>query len=195
MEIRSEKNRLREEYKIKRANIEPSKKRILDTKICERFLSLASFRFSDTLLMYYPLEGEVNVTPIAEAALALGKKVAYPKCDSKNLTMKFHFVESLSELKKGYYGINEPSENNPVYDIKDENIHSGTICLIPALVYDKCGYRIGYGKGYYDRYLAHFKGAKAGIVYGDFIIDNLPRGRFDLAVDYILSERGLSIIK
>lgn len=195
MEIKSEKNRLREEYKIKRANIEPSEKRILDTKICERFLSLASFRFADTLLMYYPLESEVDVTPIAKAALALGKKVAYPKCDSKNLTMDFYFVGSTDKLISGTYGIKEPSEDNPVYAIKNENIHNTTICLIPAVLYDKKGFRIGYGKGYYDRYLSRFKGAKAGIVYSDFIIDNLPHGRYDLAVDYILSERGVTIIK
>lgn len=194
-EIKSEKNRLRAEYKIKRDEMSPEEKALSDRKICERFISLASFRFADTLLMYHPLKGEVNVTPIAEEALKLGKKVAYPKCNSVTSDMDFYFIKSLSELEKGAYGIYEPSESNTKYDIKDKNAHTGTICLIPALVYDKCGYRIGYGKGYYDRYLAHFKGAKAGIVYGDFIIDNLPRGRFDLAVDYILSERGLSIIK
>lgn len=195
MKIKSEKNKLRAEYKIKRANIPSDEKTLLDKKICERFLSLASFRFADTLLMYHPLDGEVNVTPIAEAALKLGKRVAYPKCKTRAHTMDFYFVESLAELKSGAYGIYEPDESNPIYNIKDKNIHCGTICLIPALLYDKSGYRIGYGKGFYDRYLSHFKGVKAGIAYSDFIVDNLPRGRYDLAVDYILSERGLSIIK
>ena len=195
MEIKSEKNRLRAEYKIKREKMLPEEKALFDSKICERFISLASFRFADTLLMYHPLKGEVNVNPIAEEALKLGKKVAYPKCNTLTSDMDFYFIESLNELESGAYGIYEPSKNNPKYDIKDRNAHTGTIRLIPALLYDKSGYRIGYGKGFYDRYLAHFKGTKAGIVYSDFIIDELPRGRFDLAVDYILSERGLSITK
>lgn len=65
------------------------------------------------------------------------------------------------------------------------------ICIIPGIVYDKKGYRIGYGGGYYDRYLSSFKGTKVGVAYTDFIANSVPHGRFDLAVDVLITERGI----
>ena len=63
--------------------------------------------------------------------------------------------------------------------------------FIPGIVYDKKGYRIGYGGGYYDRYLSSFKGTKVGVAYTDFIANSVPHGRFDLAVDVLITERGI----
>ena len=62
------------------------------------------------------------------------------------------------------------------------------------MVYDKHGYRLGYGKGYYDRYLGNYSGSKVGMIYSDYIIDSLPRGRFDLNVDFIVTEKGLRVV-
>lgn len=194
-EIRNEKNRLREKYKLIRESITESEKAKLDEKIVNRFLSLVSYRFADTLLMYSPIKGEINVDPIAEAALKAGKKVAYPRCLPENSEMFFHYVNSLDELKKGYYGIREPDPTAPLFDPESVVSRESCVCLIPALSYDKKGYRIGYGKGYYDRYLSHFKGIKAGIVYSSCIADSLIHGRFDLSADFIISERGVNIIK
>ncbi len=194
-EIRNEKNRLREEYRRVRESITDSEKARLDTKIVNRFLSLVSYRFADTLLMYSPIKGEIDVNPIAEAALKAGKKVAYPRCLPENSEMFFHYVTSLDELKEGYYKIREPDPSAPLFTPDSVKSPESCVCLIPALVYDKRGYRIGYGKGYYDRYLSNFKGIKAGIVYNGCIVDSIVHGRFDLAADFIISERGVTIIK
>ena len=63
--------------------------------------------------------------------------------------------------------------------------------LVPAVVFDKEGYRIGYGKGFYDRFLSNFTGVKVGLVYSNMILPKVPRGRFDKHVDIIISERGV----
>lgn len=192
-ELRERKNRIREEYKALRRNMDPERKKAYDHKICQRFMSLASYRFADALLLYAPLKYEIDITPIAEDALKKGKTVAFPLCDPDSHTMAYHIISSLSDLKEGNYGISEPNASLPVYD---PNKHSGenTVCFVPALVFDRCGYRIGYGKGYYDRYLCSFGGAKMGVEYSGCIVDALPRGRFDTAVDFLVTEKGVITI-
>lgn len=189
-EIRQQKNGIREKYKALRASIPPDKKAEMDKRICETFISLATYRYSSIILMYAPKGTEVNIFPIAEKALADGKKVAFPRCTPNSHNMEYHFVTSLSELTPGAYGILEPSKTLPVYNREDL---SPTACLIPAIVYDTKGYRIGYGKGYYDRYLGTFKGSKVGVVYSDCITDKLPRGRFDLSADFLVTEKGIRV--
>ena len=126
----------------------------------------------------------------AERALADGKKVAFPRCIPDTHDMEYHFITSLDQLEKGTYGLLEPTPDLPVYD--RESVEP-TACIVPALVYDKRGFRLGYGKGYYDRYLGSYTGSKVGMIYSEFIIDTVPRGRFDLSVDFIVTERGLKV--
>jgi 5,10-methenyltetrahydrofolate synthetase len=190
-EIRIQKNKIRSVYIDKRGSLSPELRAAYDEKICERFMALVTYRYADALLLYSPLAHEININKIAIHALANGKTVAYPKCDTVGSTMEYHIVESLDQLVRGAYGIKEPPANLPVYDIKSTE---KAVCIVPALVYDKCGYRLGYGKGYYDRYLAEFNGAKVGLVYNDFIVPNVPRGRYDLAVDVLVTEKGVKAL-
>ncbi len=191
-EIRKRKNDIREKYKALRMAISPDIKAIMDEKICNYFLSLATYRYSSVILMYAPKSDEVNVFKIAERALADGKQVAFPRCKPESHDMDYHFVTDLSQLEKGSYGLLEPPPHLPIYDYK--NVTAPCACIIPALVYDKKGYRLGYGKGYYDRYLGNFTGSKVGMIYSDYIIDALPIGRFDLSVDFIVTEKGLRVV-
>ena len=189
-EIRKRKNDIRTKYKALREAIPPEKKAQMDAKICTTFLGLATYRYASVLLMYAPKSDEVDIMPIAEKALADGKKVAFPRCIPDTHDMEYHFITSLDQLKKGTYGLLEPTPDLPVYD--RESVEP-TACIVPALVYDKRGFRLGYGKGYYDRYLGSYTGSKVGMIYSEFIIDTVPRGRFDLSVDFIVTERGLKV--
>ncbi|MBQ7969143.1 MAG: 5-formyltetrahydrofolate cyclo-ligase [Clostridia bacterium] len=182
--IKEVKNNIRNEYKEKRKNIPLEQKKLMDENICKRFLSLSSYRFADTVLLFAPLQNEINTYPIAQDALSKSKKLAFPRCIEGN-EMVYHFVTSLEQLKSGKYGIMEPTEDLPVY--KNETGH--TICVLPAIVYDKKGYRLGYGKGYYDRFLSSFNGVKVGLVYNDFIISEIPIGRYDLPSDIVITEK------
>ena len=189
-EIRKRKNEIREKYKTLRAALDPKVKAGWDEAVCRSFISSATYRFASVLLLYAPKRDEVDVMPIARQALADGKRVAFPRCIPDTHDMVFHFVDSLSQLISGSYGLREPSSDLEVYD---RGSPETAACLVPAIVYDRRGYRIGYGKGYYDRYLSSFTGSKVGTVCGEYIIDSLPRGRYDLSVDFIVTERGIRV--
>lgn len=143
------------------------------------------FLKAQTILLYYPIRKELSILPLAEKAFSLGKAVAFPISDPKTCTLSFHRVSSLSELSEGTYGIPEPRLDAPVFDN-----NSLTLCVVPALSFDRCGYRLGYGKGYYDRFLTTFRGKSVGLVPSSFLSDSLPHDNYDKRVDLIFTERG-----
>ncbi len=193
-EIRTEKNIIREKHKKIRGAIPPEKKSEFDLKICNKIMSLVSYRFAETVLLYAPVNSEIDISPIAEAALAAGKRVAFPRCIPGTYEMEFHYVSSLDELSSGTMNIPEPDVSAPLFNASDIADGNKCLCIIPALAFDKRGYRIGYGKGYYDRYLSRFRCIRAGVIYSELFVPKLPSGRFDLKVDFIVSERGVTMV-
>lgn len=189
-EIRKHKSEIREYYIGKRRALEEDYKKEHDNKICTSIISSVTFRYAKVILMYLPKADEIDITPVAKAALETGKKVAFPRCNPEDKTMKFHFVDTLDDFEPGSYGMPEPCESLPVFE-PEESENTDAICIVPAVVYDRQGFRIGYGGGYYDRYLSSFHGTKVGVTYYDFIANTVPHGRFDFAVDVIMTERGV----
>lgn len=190
--IRDIKNRLRAELRSAREALTPEQKASLDQAIGKQFRALASFRFAEVILAYYPLADEIDILPLIEDALKLGKRVALPRCHEGN-RMDFYYINSLDDLEIGAFGIREPKLSCELYDLECEK---PAVMLIPALSYDKYGFRLGYGRGYYDRYVNRFGGVKAGLCYRAFLKDTpLPRGRFDMAVDYIVTEKGVKLVE
>lgn len=188
--VKDVKKKLRNQYKQYRLSLPADVKADYDNRICEALMQMVSFRYSDTILMYAPLEGEIDIMPIAEKALSLGKRVAFPRCVEDSRNLDFKYVNSIDELRSGSYSIAEPSE-----EMESVTDYSKSICIIPGIVFDKEGYRVGYGKGYYDRFLAVYDGTKFGLAYSECIIDNVPRGRFDRHVDILISEKGARLAK
>ncbi len=194
-EIRAKKNEIRAQYKERRAAIPAKEKQIRDEKICSLFLSSITYRYAKLLLMYAPTGDEIDIMPIARQALADGKAVAFPRCRPAECRMDYHFIQNEQELLPGAYGILEPDASLPLYDPKnDDPAYAHPVCIVPGLVFDTDGYRIGYGKGYYDRYLVDFSGVRIGAVYSDFVLPRLIRGRFDLAVDVLVTEKGVKAV-
>lgn len=183
--VKEEKTRLRKLLRERRASIPASQKALLDAAICRNIASLACFRFADTVLMYAPIGSEIDVTPLAAEALACGKRVAYPICDTDSCRMSFRYVNSISELDFGSYNIPEPSKSAEEF-IGSER----ALCIVPALSFDRAGFRLGYGKGYYDRFLKSFRGSSLGATYEELLSESLPRGYYDRAVSVIVTERG-----
>ena len=190
--IRDVKNKIRDTYRLRREELSPEQKAKWDADILRQVTSLASYRFADVILAYHPLDGEIDIRPLLEVALAAGKRVALPLCYSEG-RMDFFYITSLDNLNSGKFGLKEPSPNNEKYDRNDP---AQALMLIPALVYDTNGYRLGYGRGYYDRYVNGFHGMKAGLSYRAFLHPTpLPHGRFDFAVNYIVTEKGVKLIE
>lgn len=191
--IREEKDRIRDLYLEKRRSMSDEERERRDRKICNLAQGLVSFRHAEVVLFYAPTQYEIDILPLAEIALSRGKQIAFPKCNTEDHSMNYHYVTDLSQLSPDAYGIREPSADAPIYDL--ENDRRTAICFVPGAVYDKSGYRIGYGKGYYDRYLNQFSGCKMGVVYSDFIIDRVPRGRYDISTDILLTEKGVKPVQ
>lgn len=189
--IKKEKIELRDEYKARRKAMSPERKEQLDIKIASRIENLWVFREAKTLLAYASLPLEVGTAPLLETAKKLGKRIALPLCITETHRMEFYIVNDESQLVKGAYGIMEPDAS------KCERLDDTTdsLCIVPALVFDSKGYRLGFGKGYYDRFLSSYKGTTVGIIYTDFIVKELPHGRYDKKVDHIISENRLINLK
>ena len=166
--IKKEKDELRAQYLEARCAMSPEMRAERDAEICKYATSLVSFRYAEFVLLYAETEYEIDVSAIAEAALKAGKKVAFPRCDKTTHTMKYHIVSSLDELQVDSYGSREPAPDAPGYDPLHEK--GSAVCFVPGLLYDKAGYRLGYGKGFYDRYLSGFAGCRIGVVYSDYIM-------------------------
>ena len=145
---------------------------------------------AESLFIFYPLEGEVNLLPLADYAKENGKSIAFPICEDKGGNMRFCEVSSLDELETGSFGIKEPSSDSP------EKLPQNTVIFLPALSVDKKGYRLGYGKGYYDRYLAKHAELKpflVGVIYDELLLDELPHDEYDIPCDAVVSESGVII--
>ena len=176
---------LRRAYKEKRRGLDKETKKRWDSAICEKVMSLECFERASSVLLFYPSFSEPDVLPIARRSLELGKKIAFPLCDVESHTICFKYVSSLDELVSGSYSIPEPPESNLGY-LGEED----AICIVPALTFDRDGFRLGYGGGYYDRFLTWFSGDAVGVVYSDFICGRLPRSAYDIKVGTLVSEEG-----
>ena len=115
-------------------------------RLGELFAQSEAYRNAATIYGYLPYNQEVRTVPMLEQAIRDGKKVAVPKVYGD--TMKFIYLEDLSQVEKGYAGIPEPIADGPVAD--DET----ALVLMPGLAFDPQGHRIGYGGGFYDKFLA-----------------------------------------
>ncbi len=192
--MKTQKAEIREKVLEKRRAVPAERIRSMSDAICKRAAALSGFRLAETVLLYAPKDIEVDVMPLAKLALAEGKRVAFPKCrraPEGYAYMTYHTVSDLSELVPGKFGILEPSDDAPLYDIKSDPHPS--LAFAPALAFDKKGYRLGYGGGYYDRYFNTYNGSVIGVVFSEFVLPSLPHGRYDIKAGLIITEKGVKI--
>ena len=179
-----EKDALRRKLLARRNRLPDREER--DRKWQERLFSLPHYRESPALLLYLSVESEPDTWPVLENALKQGKAVYAPCCLDREGRMAFYRVFSRGCLAPGPFGIWEPDPARcPPW--KGE----AALCLVPGLAFDRKGFRLGYGKGYYDRFLADFRGASVGLCYGPLLLPDLPRGPYDRPVDVVLADTGI----
>ncbi|MBE6639356.1 MAG: 5-formyltetrahydrofolate cyclo-ligase [Ruminococcaceae bacterium] len=192
MGVKEEKAALRKECAALRDALPLAERERRNKKICSLCASLAVFRFAQAVLLYHPIRSEVDVRPLLEMALAEEKEVYLPLCDKEiSGKMQFHRVFSPDELHVGAFGVMEPDENAPLWQDDEKR----AVCLIPALAYGKNGHRLGYGKGYYDRFVSTFKGTGIGLTYSELLLPFVPHNRFDLRVDLVITEKGVFLTR
>lgn len=173
------KSELRKQLIARRKALDPISKAEMDKALFENVISCPEFRRARLVLAFVSTEIEVDTRRIIQYCFDTGKPVAVPISGDTELT--FCIITDFSRLHMGRYGIYEPMPENAVSDFSD------SICLVPALQFDKNNYRIGYGKGYYDRFLSGYKGFSAGLCYKSFI-GEVPVDRFDHRVDIVITD-------
>lgn len=163
----------------------------LDLKSAEigsKLLKLSRVIEAHTISTYLHTGSEVRTSGIVDWALSNGKRVIVPISDKATKRLIFSEIKSRAEeLERGTYGILEPKPQfrRPV------PLEDADVALIPAIAWDKMGFRIGYGKGYYDRSINSLKTRllKIGLAYEFQFIQRVPRSRYDRKVDAIVTER------
>ena len=185
--IKEWKKNLRARHRQTRERMDPKKKLQWDAAIENRLFALPEYRRADILFTYVSKASEVDTFGIIRRALADGKAVAVPRCVPGTFEMEFYYIRSPQELEKGAFGVLEPI---PESSRKVEK-ETGGLCVVPGLAFDSNGFRLGYGKGYYDRFLSGFHGVTAGICYNSCVQWELPHGYFDRPVDILVTERYL----
>ncbi len=173
---------LRSELAKKRAGIEFKTQK--DKTICTKFLNSALYKNAAEILCYFAAGSEINTGLIMDSALKDGKSLFLPRCADLHGNMDFYLVNSLKDLKKGAFGITEP---DPEICSRADSFNNA-VCIVPALGFDRLGFRLGYGKGYYDRFLEKFTNISVGLCYNELISERLPAESHDKPVDYIFTQ-------
>lgn len=168
---------LRKKYKEKRDNIK--NKVTKDNLIYQKVINNKDILSSKTLLIYISINSEVDTIKIINYFL-YAKNIAVPKIIDND--MFFCYVTNLNELTSGKYNIPEPTNENIVTDFDN------AICIVPGICYDKENYRIGYGKGYYDRFLSKNKIKTIGLCYKECMIEKIDNDKYDYKIDEVITE-------
>ena len=167
-EIREKKRAMTEEEIVDRSE-----------KLGQLFVQSEAYRKAKTVYGYLPYNQEVRTVPMLEQALRDGKRVAVPKIYGD--TMKFLYLDDLSKVEKNDMGIPEPIADTPVAEDKT------ALVLMPGLAFTEQGDRMGYGGGFYDRFLAEEPDHPTLALCYDFqMVDSLPTEEFDIPVDTVL---------
>lgn len=148
--------------------------------IYEKVVTHPFFLETDAIYCYVDYRREVGTRSIIKHAWNTDKKVAVPKVDGD--TMEFYYVESFEDLQEGFKGIPEPT---PKQLACDENV----LVIMPGVAFDATGNRIGYGKGYYDKYLRLHPNYKTiAIAFELQMVDSIPAERYDICPNMIITE-------
>lgn len=162
-------------------------------KICERLLQSSFFEEAQDILLYASYGSEVRTQQIFDRAVSEGKQIFYPRVMDGE-TMQFFQVTDLSALQEGYRGIREPRADGAAYTQPGREAGRRALLIMPGAAFDRERNRIGYGKGFYDRFLgAGFAGMKIALAFDVQILQEkrIPAQETDVRPDLILSETGL----
>lgn len=191
------KSEIRKSIKAIKSEFEPALIDFAGDIISYKVMALNEYKEAECLFTYVDYNKEVRTITLIKDALKIGKKVAVPKVYSVNVTeegktskyMKFHYISSLDDLKEGFRGIKEPSEELPVADIDSDK----AIMVMPVVAFDEDKNRVGYGGGVYDRYLStHNVIKKIGVAYEEQKVDKIDDiDSFDIKPDVIITQKSI----
>ncbi|WP_316504696.1 5-formyltetrahydrofolate cyclo-ligase [Nitrosopumilus sp.] len=179
MDDNSEKKSLRSLLLEKRDKTSFDLMNIASKKMQKRLKKIEAFRASHKIGAYYPIGSEILTQDIIQELLSSGKEVFLPKVLGKDI--EFRKIKDFSSLEKGSFDILEPKE-----DCKKDN--DLDVVLVPTVGITPKGVRLGYGHGYYDRFLANYQTVSISLTLEKQIVKNIPKQEHDIVIDWIVTE-------
>lgn len=188
-EICELKTNLRKKLKHNRAQLSEDYRIESNEKILRNILQLPEYQHAKTIFCYVGTTEEIDTSPLIQHALSSGKSVAVPKCIGRGI-MEAYQIYSLEELRSGYNGILEPDEQCSNIVTPDEI----ELVIVPCLSANRKGQRIGYGGGYYDRYLERTEACRVLLCREKLMYEDIPIEEHDKAMNFVISEEQIIIL-
>lgn len=181
-QVAEQKRRLRQELKLLAAGLEEEYCQRADGEIYRRIASLPEYERAGTVFCFVGTCSEIDTVPILQDAWRRGKRVCVPKCVGKGI-MNAYQINGMDELHVGSFEILEPGEHAVM--IQPEEID---LVLAPCLSCSRDGKRLGYGGGYYDRYLERVAAPKAVLCRSRVMREDIPVDDYDMRMDFVICE-------
>lgn len=180
----NDKNSLRKHFKSLRTEMTAEQKQDLDKRISDNFILSQFYKDHNDFYVYVSSDIEVDTRAIIEKCFADGKCVYAPRCVKGTNLMHFYRINSFDDLEVGSFGILEPKSACHI----SSSCGDDSICIVPALAFEHGGYRLGFGKGFYDRFLNNFNGTAVGLSYEFCFTDKLVIDQYDRPVNAVVTE-------
>ena len=174
-----DKRAIRRQIAARKRLMTPDQIESASLRLAQRLFETEAYQTARSLYAYMPFNQEVDTRPILRRARDDGKRTAVPRvCGSE---MRFYDIDDSTVLIPSGFGIPEPSADEPEADDPD------ALVLMPGLAFDRQGHRVGYGGGYYDRYLAGHPGhTLVALCFGFQLLEQIPSDAHDIPVDLLL---------
>lgn len=184
--IKQQKKQIRAEVKKAVSALDPDYCEAADRKIMENIISLSEYREAESIFCFVSMDTEVNTHPLIKQMLEDGKKVGVPRCLELGRMEAFRIQSMEDDLEPGTWGILEPEESCPKMDPA-----SFQLAVVPCCTCSHDGSRLGYGGGFYDRYLNRSQAVRAIICREKIMREDIPVEDHDLKMDIVISEQGI----
>lgn len=186
-----DKKSIRREIIAKRNSLSDDKRKEFDEKIKDILKASSYYKEAKNIFIYIGFGSEINTSKYVKEFLDEGKNVFIPRIDLKNKVIEAVNIDSLSELQKNKFGILEPAKDGKIIDKNELDL-----IIVPGVAFDINGGRVGYGGGYYDKYMADIDGSIPRVVlcYKFQLLKELPKEEHDISIHEIITEEGRVVI-
>ncbi|RLL44904.1 5-formyltetrahydrofolate cyclo-ligase [Oceanobacillus piezotolerans] len=167
-------------------NVSETERNRVDAKLFEELISSSYWKNAKRIGVTVSNGFEWNTKPIIEEGWKQGKAMCVPKCYPTLKELKFFELEKFDQLEIVYYNLQEPKPSETIEVKKNEM----DLIIVPGIVFDRRGYRIGFGGGYYDRFLANYKKHTVSILHSLQLMDEIPVDEHDIAINTLITEKG-----
>lgn len=177
-----DKKKVRKKIKTNLEQVTDEERLEYTKQISTQLFALSEWKQAKLIGVTISIPPEVPTFHIIEQAWREGKEVAIPKCYPEDKTMEFKKITSFEQLESVYSGLLEPVENT--LKVTPEDID---LLIVPGLAFSRDGYRLGFGGGYYDRFLSNYNGSTVALAFECQLIDELPTELHDIPVHQIVT--------